>query len=255
MLWYKSWLDTRWRFLIGLAILLFSACGLVMLYPRMLRLLPLVPTIDGGGEIGRQIRASAELMRTFRGYVFSQWFNQNLPQTWTIFAALLGSGSLLAAGSEGAALYTLSLPITRSQLVTARALVGLVQLFVLAVVPSLLIALLAPAVGERYSVIDALAHSACLFVAGATFFTLALYLSTAFHDVWRPLLIALAAAFTLRIVEQLSNDLGGFGLFRVMSADTYFLGGGLPWLGLLSSAAASAALLYGAAANLARRDF
>ena len=40
-----------------------------------------------------------------------------------------------------------------------------------------------------------------------------------------------------------------------MSGETYFRGGGLPWLGLLASAAVSAAMLYAAASNIARQDF
>jgi len=40
-----------------------------------------------------------------------------------------------------------------------------------------------------------------------------------------------------------------------MSGENYFHGRGLPWPGLVASAAASAALLYGAGTNLARRDF
>src|SRR6185295_6443415 len=158
MFWYKSWLDTRWRFLIGLAILALSACGAVFGYPRAVRLLALVPNVDVGGEIGRRIKESAELMRTYRGYIFSQWFAENLIQTWTIFAVLLGSGGLLSSGSEGAALFTLSLPISRRAIVTARAAIGLVELFVLALVPSLLITLLSPAVGQSYGIVDVLIH-------------------------------------------------------------------------------------------------
>ena len=57
MLWNKSWMETRWRFLIGLMLLILSAAGIVLAYPRMIKLLPLVPTVDGGGELGRRIRA------------------------------------------------------------------------------------------------------------------------------------------------------------------------------------------------------
>ena len=95
MLWYKSWLDTRWRFLIGLTLLMFSAAGVVLAYPRVIKLLPLVPTADGGGELGRRIREAAELMRDYRGYVFAQWFRQNLLQMWTIFAVLLDRKSVV----------------------------------------------------------------------------------------------------------------------------------------------------------------
>src|SRR6476620_8603211 len=103
MFWYKSWLDTRWRFLIGFAILALSACAVVLGYSRAVRLLALVPNVDIGGELGRRIKENAELMRTCRGYVYAQWFAQNLIQTWTIFAVLLGSGGLVSSsGAEGA---------------------------------------------------------------------------------------------------------------------------------------------------------
>ena len=44
-------------------------------------------------------------------------------------------------------------------------------------------------------------------------------------------------------------------LLSVMNGEAYFRTGQLPWIGLLASLAASAALLYGAAINIARRDF
>jgi hypothetical protein len=40
-----------------------------------------------------------------------------------------------------------------------------------------------------------------------------------------------------------------------MSGEAYFESGSLPWAGLLIVAVVTAALLYGAAANLERRDF
>ena len=40
-----------------------------------------------------------------------------------------------------------------------------------------------------------------------------------------------------------------------MDGETYFRDGGLPWLGLLASAAASAAMLFAASRKLARQDF
>ena len=39
MLWYKSWLETRWRFLIGLVLLMLSAGGTVLTYPHVVKLL------------------------------------------------------------------------------------------------------------------------------------------------------------------------------------------------------------------------
>jgi len=255
MLWYKAWLETRWRFLIGLALLMCSASAVVFTYPQVVKLMPMVSADAGGGVIGQRIREVAELARNYRGYAWSQWFGQNLATTWTLFAALIGTGGLLTQTSGGAALFTLSLPASRNELVRVRALTGLAELLVLAVVPSLLLPLLSPAVGERYGMGDALVHSACFFIAGAVFFSLAFLLSTLFTDIWRPFLIVLFLSMGLGIFEQLFRDQLPIGIFRVMSAERYFQGGGVPWIGLLGTAALSAAMLYASAANITRRDF
>ena len=255
MLWYKSWLETRWRFLIGLLLLTLSAFGAVFSYPQVVKLLPMASQIHVGGAIGQRIAEAAELAGSYRGYIWGQWFRQNLQQSWTLFAVLLGTGGLLSQSSGGGALYTLSLPLTRTRLVGIRAATGLAELFLLAFIPSTLVPLLSPAIGQTYSAGDALIHAACLFIAGSVFFSLAFLLSTIFSDVWRPLLIVLVGATGLGILEQFFRFPSRVSLFRVMSAELYFRGSGLPWLGLLASAAVSAALLQAAIRNIARQDF
>jgi hypothetical protein len=104
--------------------------------------------------------------------------------------------------------------------------------------------------------VGALAHGICLFFAGAVFFSLAFLLSTGFTDIWRPLLIALGIAVFVGVTEGLVfHDLARYGIFGIMSGETYFRTGTLPWAGLALTAALSAALLYGATLNIARRDF
>jgi hypothetical protein len=254
MLWYKSWLETRSRFLIGLVLLMGSAIGTVYTYPQVLKLMPMVPAVAADGEIGRRIMEAAALAREFRGYVWSQWYRQNLPQIWTIFAVLLAVGGPFAQGAKGT-LFTLSLPASRHRVVGIRAATGLVELLVITFVPALLVSLLSPAIGQSYGVGETLVHALCLFIAGAAFYSLAFLLSTMFNDIWRPLLIALAVAMVIGICEQVPIDLARYGIFHVMSGEVYFRTGGLPWLGLATTAALSAAMLYGAAANIARRDF
>jgi ABC-2 type transport system permease protein len=255
MLWYKSWLETRSRFLIGLVLLLLSACSTVLTYPEVVKLLPLAPKVDLGGEIGRRVSESMEMARDYRGYVWSQWFRQNMPQMWGLFAVLLGTGGLLAQSSGGGALFTLSLPATRNRLLGVQAATGLAELLVLAFVPSLLLPVLSPTIGQTYGIGDAMVHSACMFIGGAVFFSLALLLSSVFSDVWRPLLILLCVATVLALFEHVFRDMSRYSLFGVMSAEVYFRGGGLPWLGLLASAALSVAMLYAASRNIARQDF
>ncbi|HMB81562.1 MAG TPA: hypothetical protein VKI43_15895 [Vicinamibacterales bacterium] len=255
MLWYKSWLETRWRFLIGLALLMLSAAAAVAAYPRVVQLLPLVPTMQVGGVLGRRIREGADFMRTYRGYIWAQWLRQSLANVMTLFAVLLGTGGLLSQASGGGAMFTLSLPVSRARLLGVRAATGLAELAVLAFIPLLVILLLSPGVGETYGIVDALVHGACLFAAAAILFSMACLFSTVFHDVWRPALIVCAIATVIGICEPFAGELSRYSLFGIMDGEIYFRGGGVPWVELLASAAVSAAMLFAASSNLARQDF
>ena len=254
MLWYKSWLETRWRFLIGLAILLLSVIGTVLAYPRVEHLLPLA-SIDTSSLVGQRIKAIADLSRTYAGYIWAQWLRQNNVQMLSLFAAILGAGGLISRAAGGGALFTLSLPVSRDRLFGVRAATGLTELAVLAFVPSLLLPLLSPAVGQTFGFGAALAYSACAFVASTVLFSATCLLSTVFSDVWRPALIVCAVAVALGVLEPFFGTFSRYSLFGIMDGETYFRDGGLPWLGLLASAAASAAMLFAASRNLARQDF
>jgi ABC-type transport system involved in multi-copper enzyme maturation permease subunit len=255
MLWYKSWLETRWRFLIGLAVLMCSAAGTVLAYPQLLKLLPALPRIELGGELGRRVAESLELAKDYRSYIWSQWFAKNLMQMWVLFAVLLGTGGLFSQASGGGALFTLSLPVTRTRLMMTRAALGLGQLLALALVPSLLLTLLSPAIGEQYRIADALVHGTCLFIGGSVWFGLAFLLSTVFSDIWRPALLVLGLAVLLAATDQAFPDLARFNWFNVMSAEGYFRGDALPWARLAGSAALTGAMLQAATMNTARQDF
>lgn len=255
MLWYKSWLETRWRFAIGLVILSCSAAFAVLSYPEVVRHLALASALDFGGAVGRQLKEGVELSREYRGYVWWEFFRQNLREMWTIFAVLIGTGGLLSQTSGGAALYTLSMPVSRRRLLGVRAATGLAELLVLAIVPALCIPLFSPAIGQTYSIWDAVVHGACLFVAGAVFFSLAFLLSTVFSDVWRPALIAIAVSYLLLVAQLTSPDPPRYGIIGAMTAQSYFRTGQLPWLALLASATASVGMLYAATVNITRRDF
>jgi hypothetical protein len=251
MLWYKSWLETRWRFLVGLALMACSAAEVVLVYPKVRALLPLVPP-DVPGELGRQIHEAAALASSYGGYVWSHGFRENLSQLGTLFAVLLGTAGLLSR--SGGALFTLSLPVSRLRLLGVRFTTAVAELFALTFASALLIPMLSPAIGARYDVGSALAHGACLFVASSVFLSLALFLTVLFDDPWKPLLGAIAAAIGLALVDPLLRA-PSWSVFAVMSGETYFRAHRLPWGGLLLSAAASAGLVYAAAATLRRRDF
>lgn len=239
-LWYKAWLDTRWRFAIGLTALSCMALLVVMTSSRLIGLPP------------DRWRASIALARVLD----SAWFGQALPQLWCLFAILLGSGGLLSQAARGGAMFMLSLPATRTQLVVTRTTLVVLELYLLALLPSLTITLWAPLVGASYASIDVLVAAFCLVVGGTIFFAVPFFLSSLVEQPWVPVAVMLSTALVISVVRQLDPDLGRFTLAPVLTAREYFLNGGsLPWTGLVASAALSMALIALAVRNVARRDF
>ena len=262
MVWAKAWHDTRWRFAIFFAVLVALACFLVFEWPRAQSLLAtLDPSAIGGvhppAAVDETVRnAIAEAIaaeQTFRGYVWYQWFDQNFATCIVLFAALLGSGSALSTSGRGR-LFSLALPVARGRWLKTRAAIGVAQVFALALVPSLLIPLLAPVVGESYSVTDALVHGGLIFVLGSVFFALAMLASAIVDDFGRAIVITAVIALVVGVVE-LGLLPRGHGLFHALTGGAYFRAGTLPWLELVLGIALTGALIYGAVAYLARRDF
>jgi hypothetical protein len=254
MLCYKAWLDTRWKALIGAALLLFSAAGAVFSYASVQDLIASMSATEaGGGIVADRLREALELARSFRGYVWSNWFSGNFIGYLTILAAVLGSGSPLSRSGRGL-LFSLALPVSRERWIATRAATLLTELFVLAFVPSLAIVALAPLAQQHFALVEALVYSASAFIGASVFVGLALFLSTVFEDVWRPLLLTGCAAAAIGIGGTYLLP-EGRGLFTAMGGRSYFFDGSLAWLELSLCAAAAAALIYAAAANSARRDY
>jgi hypothetical protein len=123
MLWQKAWLETRWRFVIGLVILTVMAGTNVYEYVVTQRMMPLAESALSGADsspLGAAIREAITLQREFRGFIWYNAIRDNLTQMGVLFAVLLGCGGLLAETKKGSALFTLSLPVTRKQLLGAR---------------------------------------------------------------------------------------------------------------------------------------
>ena len=257
MLWQKAWLETRWRFVSALLILTVLAGGNVYDYLATQRLLPRLNATTASSAanatgLAGMLQEAIDLQKNFRGFIWYQAFRQTLTQMGVFFAVLLGCGGLLSERSRRSALFTLSLPVTRKQLLGVRAGTGIAQCFAISMVPPLAISILAPSIGERFSVVDAAAHGLCIFFVAMVFFSLASFLSTLFGDIWRPMLIALGIACAVAVASMFLPQLSIFG---VMSGESYFRTGTLPWAGFLTSAVLATALLYSAAETLERTDF
>ena len=253
MLWYKAWLETRWRFVTGLLLGVAFAALTVMAYRALGTL-----QVDLS-EVPAPFRRAAEeglaLAGTYRGYVWSQWFGKSLLNVWTFFAVLIGVGGVVTETSRGSALWTLSLPATRARLLGVRASVGALELLLIALVPSLLVPVFSRAVGQTYPPGDVLIHALTAFAGGLSFYGLSLLLSTLFADQLKPVVIGLGLAFALSLAALLSPEVARYSVFSVMSGEKYFREGVVPWAGLIAYLAVAAASYFAALRVLERRDF
>ncbi len=253
MLWYKAWLETRWRFLIALGLGVALCVSIILTEPMTENMQVTMP--DLGGRLNQLVQEALKLMSNYPGYVWSQWFGKNLIQLWSFFAVIIGGGGVVTETRRGSALWTLSLPVTRRRLLGVRAATGALELLALALVPSLLIPLLSPLIGKSYPVSEILIYSLVLFTGGLFFYSVALLLSTIFGEQLKAIILGLCIVFIMGLIPLLDKSLAPYSVATVMSGQQYFLTGSLPLLGLLVYVALAAALYLVALRVLERHDF
>ncbi len=253
MLWYKAWLETRWRFLTGLVLGVVLCAVVVFTQPLTENMQINMP--DLGEELNRMVQEALRLASTYPGYIWSQWFGKNMLQLWSFFAVLIGVGGIVTEGARGSAQWTLSLPVTRRKLFGVRAGVGALELLALAVVPSLLIPLLSRSIGKTYPVSDVLIYSLILFVGGLSVYSLALLLSTVFAEQLKAIIIGVVLVFGTGLLALFDARLAPYTVATLMSGQEYFKTGVLPWAALAAYTALAAAFYALALRLLERRDF
>jgi ABC-type transport system involved in multi-copper enzyme maturation permease subunit len=156
MLWYKAWLETRSRFLISLGLIL-AICSYRVFH------------LDSLGDSG----------------TLPSWYYFALQQTheqlclmWVLAVMLLMMGGLVREKAVGASTFTLSLPVSRTRLMSVRISVGLIEAMAMALVPWTVMFLIAITTGKANSVSWALFHVALLAGGGLLFFAFALLISS-----------------------------------------------------------------------------
>jgi hypothetical protein len=239
MLWYKMWRETRIRFAIGAAALLWM-CGAVV-------------------ALQRQVRDHADGPMTYSHYIWSAVYKANVQDLFILMVIVLGLGGILQEREQGTAGFTLSLPVGRWRLVATRAATGLVQAGILALLPALLIPLLSPLVGESFPLSRALQFSALWTGGGMLVFALAFFFSVVSTGAYSPAIATLAALLGYSAFVDLPwfKRYPALDLFEVMHGtllSTSQAEASLPWLSLGLYALMAFSLIFAAGAIVARSD-
>lgn len=250
-LWFKAWTATRWYFRLSVIILVASVVALYVGFPDdYSKYFP-----NGALAVSaQQVRA---VLHDGRAYIWLSWFGTSLPIWLSIFALAFASTGLAKGPGERSSpgvLYALSMPVSRRKLASVRMALGIIELVAAAILPSLLVCALAPAQGQFFSARDAMVH-AVLAISGATaLYGLFVFLSATLGELSKALLGG-AILFLYGMFTFLTNGVRQYSVFRLMSGDTYFLRGEIPWLGILSCAGFALISMYASVLVVERRDF
>jgi len=225
MLWYKAWLETRFRFLISAAMII-ACCAFFVLGN---------PFILGTWREWQQLHPNETeldwILRATTDYPFFIWhflFQTFLQQLWALFAVLIGLSGISRESAQGTAGFTLSLPVSRRRLVSVRAAVGCIEMAALGFIPVALIPSLSVFIGKPYPVMQGISHALLMMLAGILFFGWGLLLSTAIQSEHAPTFIGVMLVAFFYFVFQPYADganepfwLKPFDLQRVMAGAPY----------------------------------
>jgi hypothetical protein len=251
ILWYKAWTETRRFFRLGVVFLVASALALYAGYPDD----PSQRFPNGGIAVGtEQVRA---LLHDGRAFIWLSWFGTSLLLGLS-FLALALAGTGLARNPDGGAApgvtYALSMPVSRRKLAGVRMAAGWLELAALAVAPTVLVCLLAPTQGQSFPIREGLAHALLALSGVSALYGFFVLLSAALGELSKAVLGG-TVLFLYGMFTFLTNGVRKFSVFRLMTGDTYFTRGEIPWLGVLACLACAVTLMYASVRIVERRDF
>jgi ABC-2 type transport system permease protein len=238
MLWYKSWVETRARFLVSL-------CGMVALSSYFV--------YNEGQGVGKHTGVGWYYRSLHMGHGL-------IAAMWVAAVMLLMMGGLLREKAAGASTFTLSLPVSRTHLMEVRILFGLCQAMALAIIPWGAMFWVSTVTGKTTAVYQALFHVVLLAGGGLVFFAVALLVSSLVEGEYTAPAISFGILFADAIAPG-DRPFQAFSPWTFMVGSEYFdrktnlLIGLIPWLHVTASVLLAALLTLIAIKVIQRRDF
>ena len=253
MLWKKTWWETRLIFVIFL-VSLFLAYFLIF----------------GGSydaahwseRLQRETNLSEserQALNNYQGHVWALWFKLGLSFICADFGVILGALSLMTACpwmsfQREAGLFTFSLPVSRRKILLSQAAAGFGELSLAALLPSLLLPIMARFHGQWLSWRDIMIYTLLAIFGSAVFFCFAFLLTVIIGHRLVVIGIVVALVIALFLPFQSLGTRPGWNVLGVMAGESYFYHGQIPWLGLLISLFFSAVFMFTAVRIYEWRD-
>lgn len=242
----KAWHESRGRFLLGAALL--ATICVVGVFCRASLMKVFVPDEHFVGN-------------PYVGYIYRLVYSGTARGLFAILSMVLALGGLQRERLHRTVGFTLALPVSRAQLVSAQALIGLGQVAALSALPLLSLAVCSSLAQAPYPLEQMLRFALLWFAGGAVFFAVAFLSATLFRGEYTALAVSLVFMIFYPIAV-LFPPLNRYPLniHHVMSglampyfdAGTALLTGAPPWALLVTMLSVAGALI-GVAVQIARR--
>src|SRR5262245_29702397 len=240
VLWHQAWRETRCDFRARVPFLLASAVALYVGYPDVFE------TRFPNGAIAVAADEVRALLHDDRAYVWLSWFGTSLLLGLSFLALALASPGLVKNADGGASpgvLYALSMPVSRRRLAGVRLAAGATELFAAAVLSSLLVCLLGALHRTAFPLGQALVHALLAACGALALYGLFAFLAATLGELNKAVvggaLLVLCGLFTF-----VARGAQRYSVFRLMTGDTFFRTGEVPWLGLAAAIAVALVFLY-----------
>lgn len=227
MLWYKAWLETRWRF--GFLLL----CSIALM-----ALPPVIPAPQTRWWIGFEMQIS--LLGAFAAvYMAGSGIN-----TQTFYAA--------TSGFHGSMYFTLSMPVSRLRLLLTRAGVGAVETAIVISVNVAEAVYFHPPLGTTIQQIAVFGVRS--IICSMAVYAVAVLLSCLLDEMWMFTASLIVVGF-LYPLQFHNNWVGRLNPLRGMNLMAVPITAPMPWLTMASSVGIAAVLFWASATLVRRKEF
>jgi hypothetical protein len=233
MLWYKAWLETRWRFAF-----LVGSILLVWLAPMWITATGVQPGVPPSKQ-WMGIQLGSVLLYIFTAiYLAGSGINSQ-----TLYAT--------TSGFHGSMLFTLSFPVSRRRLLFARAGLGAVLTCILVVIMAGYILHLRP---EATSALQALVYLTRVIVCTMAIYAFSVLLACVLDEMWQFMGACFfwVAVFLLQarleVVARLSP-------LRALALNCYPITAPMPWAPVVASLALTAVLAWISVVVVQRKEY
>jgi len=232
-IYYKEWIESRWRLVTGIIVLTALSLFNVIMYPwiqtlmtpDMARLMEsmmrqMMPFID--------MPALEPMFDSWNTYLYGSWISKTLYQTITIFILLAAAPLFAGEENRGTLQFLLSKPISTLEIVSAKYLVNVAEIILIALVSTFILYPASLIMGESFN--------ASLFALGLIqaipgyimLFSIAFFVSTLFKDSIKAL-AASAIGFAILSVPSFLPDFRHLSVFRILQGFNLLENEGVMW--------------------------